>query len=294
MEFEIKPLTTEDAEYIEKSVNEYIMLYTPTERAADAEEIVLKAENGDGETIGGSILEFGGFAARMQISMLWVDEHYRKQGLGSVLIRESERIAKEKGCSIACLCTLDFQAPDLYKKQGYAVYAVYEDRPRTHSVYYMFKRLDGDISSCNSKNNDIKKRFSIKIGNEADAGIIARGLKRHDDLFAPSMHETIRLDKKLVDKNGKVVAAIMAGVSEINTGWIWKIWVDEEYRGQGLGSLLLKHYEKKAREKGATKFIAEEIYDWNLGFFLKNGYKVAGELPDLPKGHSYYVIDKDL
>ena len=32
----------------------------------------------------------------------------------------------------------------------------------------------------------------------------------------------------------------------------------------------------------------------NVGFFLKNGYKVAGELPDLPKGHSYFVVDKDI
>ena len=86
----------------------------------------------------------------------------------------------------------------------------------------------------------------------------------------------------------------MAGVTEIDTGWIWKIWVDEDYRRQGLGTLLLKHFEKKAKEKGATKIIAEEIYDWNVGFFLKNGYRVAGKLPDLPENHTYFVVDKDL
>lgn len=291
MEFEIKPLTPEDAEYIEKSVNEYIMLYTPTERAADAEEIVLKAENGDGETIGGSILEFGGFAARMQISMLWVDEHYRKQGLGSMLIRESERIAKEKGCSIACLCTLDFQAPDLYKKQGYAVYAVYEDRPRTHSVYYMFKRLDGDISSCNSKNNDIKKRFSIKTGNEADAGIIARGLKRHDDLFAPSMHETIRLNKKLVDKNGRLIAGIVAGVDVWDGCYVANLYVEQAYRNRGLGSHLLRQVELEAREKGAYMLVADAC-DLNVGFFKKNGCVEAGALQNEPNWHISYELTK--
>ena len=71
-------------------------------------------------------------------------------------------------------------------------------------------------------------------------------------------------------------------MTEIDTGWISKIWVDEDYRLQGLGTLLLKHYEKKAKEKGATKIIAEEVYDWNVGFFIKAGYQVAGVLEDLP------------
>ena len=56
----------------------------------------------------------------------------------------------------------------------------------------------------------------------------------------------------------------------------------------------VKHFEKKAKAKGATKILSEEIYDWNVGFFLKAGYKVAGELKDLPKGHSFYIVEKDL
>ena len=86
----------------------------------------------------------------------------------------------------------------------------------------------------------------------------------------------------------------MAGVSEIDIGWIWKIWVDEEYRHQGLGTLLLNHFEKVAKQKGANVITTEEIFDWNVGFFLKSGYKVTGELQDFPKGHTYYLIEKIL
>ena len=112
--------------------------------------------------------------------------------------------------------------------------------------------------------------------------------------FLNPKHDYIKINRKLVDESGKAVAAIMAGVTESDVGVVWKIWVDEEYRDQGLGTRLINHFEKKAKENGATKIIVEELYDWNVGFFLKNGYKVAGELPDLPKGHSYYVVDKDL
>ena len=74
-------------------------------------------------------------------------------------------------------------------------------------------------------------------------------------------HDYIKIKRKLVNKDGKVVAAIMAGVTEVDVGWIWKLWVDEEYRGQGLGTLLVKHFEKKAKEKGATKIISQETFD---------------------------------
>ena len=50
----------------------------------------------------------------------------------------------------------------------------------------------------------------------------------------------------------------------------------------------------EAKEKGATKIVAEEIYDWNVDFFIKAGYKVAGQLSDFPKGHSYYIVEKDI
>ena len=32
--------------------------------------------------------------------------------------------------------------------------------------------------------------------------------------------------------------------------------------------------------------------DWNIDFFKKNGYTVRGELPDYPRGHTAYEIEK--
>ncbi|MBR3299421.1 MAG: GNAT family N-acetyltransferase [Clostridia bacterium] len=294
MEYEIKPLTPEDAGYIEDRVNDCVKLSSPMWHTADEEELVLKAENDEGETIGGSILEFGGsVGARVQLSMLWVDERYRGKGLGSMLICESERIARERGCCISSLCTLDFQAPDMYKKHGYSVYAVYEDRPRTHSVYYMSKRIDGDDSVCSSKNGGTEKRFVIKFGSEDDAKIIARGLKRHDDLFAPSLHKTIQLSKKLVDENGRMIAGIVAGVDGWDGCYIANMYVEQAHRDRGLGSHLLHEVEREARENGAYMLIAN-AFDWNVGFFKKNGCAEAGALKCEPQGPIIYELVKQL
>ena len=227
----------------------------------------------------------------MYVDDMWVDEKYRRQGLGSIALQAVEEVAESKGCHLIMVGTWDFQAKPYYLKHGYEVFSTLKDCPVGHEDYQLAKRFDG---------NQIKRKckpieYELLDGSEEDAEYICDRLdegfnKEHLEI----KHDYIKINRKLVNKDGKVVAAIMAGVTEIDTGWIWKIWVDEDYRRQGLGTLLLKHFEKKAKEKGATKIISEEIYDWNVGFFIKTGYQVAGELKDLPKGHSFYIVYKDL
>ena len=280
-----------DSERIEKLVYEYYFkLAAVAEGFNDEEEPVCKLiKDKDGNIIAGCVAYIYQWGC-IYVDDLWVDERYRRQELGSNLLRTVEEIGKSRGCYLSYLDTGDFQAKPFYLKHGYTVFGVVKDHPVGHQDYVMFKRLDRERTERPCR----QKEFEMTDGTEEDGEYIDDKLYEYNLPFLNPKHDYIKINRKLVDENGRVVAAIMAGVLGTDVGWIWKIWVDEEYRGQGLGTLLLKHYEKKAREKGAYKFIAEEIYDWNVGFFLKNGYKVAGELPDLPKGHSYFVVDKDI
>ncbi|MBO4769734.1 MAG: GNAT family N-acetyltransferase [Clostridia bacterium] len=280
-----------DSERIEKLVyDQYFKLVPKAEGFKDEEEFICKKMvDGDGNIIAGCV----GYVYQwgcLYVDDLWVDEKYRRQELGSNLLQAVEDVGINRGCYLSYLDTGDFQAKPFYLKHGYTIFGTVRDFPVGHEDYKFFKRFDNAYVKRPCK----PAEFEITDGSEDDGEYIDDKLYEYNLPFLNPKHDYIKINRKLVDKNGKVVAAIMAGVLGTDVGWIWKIWVDEEYRGQGLGTLLLKHYEKKAREKGARKFIAEEIYDWNVGFFLKNGYKVAGELPDLPKGHSYYVVDKDL
>ena len=230
--------------------------------------------------------------AMMYIDDMWVDEKYRRQGLGSQALQAVEKAAKEKGCIVITLGTWDFQARPYYLKHGYTVFSIKKDCPKGHEDYELFKRLDQEYVKRQCK----PIPYEILDGTEEDAEYICDQLDdgfnaKHLDI---KEHGYIKINRKLINKDGKLVAAIMAGVDDIDIGWIWKIWVDEEYRNQGLGTRLLMHYEKKAKEKGATKIVAEEIYDWNVDFFIKAGYKVAGQLSGFPKGHSYYIVEKDI
>ena len=93
MEYRIGDLTEEDAAYISGKINEIV----PHEVDADKEEFVLKVENEKGEIIGGCIVEVDSWKIA-ELDILWVDEKYRRQGLGSALICEAECAAREKGC----------------------------------------------------------------------------------------------------------------------------------------------------------------------------------------------------
>ena len=67
--------------------------------------------------------------------------------------------------------------------------------------------------------------------------------------------------------------------------------MEEPCRGQGIGSYLMGEIEREARDNGAY-VILSGCCDWVSGFFFKNGYTARGELPDYPKGHTAYELEK--
>ena len=77
----------------------------------------------------------------LYIDVLWVKEEFRKQGHGSLLLNEVEKIAKEKGCNLIHLDTFDFQGKDFYIKHGYEIFGVLDNCPIEHKRYYMKKNI---------------------------------------------------------------------------------------------------------------------------------------------------------
>ena len=289
---QLRKSARKDSLKIEKLVYDYY--YSLASKVFDIEEeeiVCKKVVDKKGHIIAGCtgyIYPWG----MMYIDDMWVDEKYRQQELGSNVLQAVEKVAETKGCYVITRGTWDFQAKPYYLKHGYKVFSIKKDCPKGHENYELFKRLDKEHTKRECK----PIPYEILDGNEEDSDYIVDQLDygfnaKHLDV---KEHGYIKINRKLINKDGKVVAAIMAGVDDLDVGWIWKIWVDEEYRYQGLGTMLIKHFEKKAKEKGATKINSGEIYDWNIDFFMKAGYKVSGSLDDLPKGHTYYLVEKDI
>ena len=77
----------------------------------------------------------------MHIDILWVDEKYRKQGLGSKLLEAAESEAKARGCHSVHVDTMTWQAPEFYKKHGYKIIGELNDIPVRNKKFHLIKEL---------------------------------------------------------------------------------------------------------------------------------------------------------
>ena len=109
--------------------------------------------------------------------------------------------------------------------------------------------------------------------------------------MAPEENEDIPISRKLVDKDGNLIAAVLAEVDADMSTDVNGVWVEPPYRNQGIGSYLLGEVEREAKEKGSYLLIGNAC-DWNVGFFFKNGYTARGALSDYPRGHTAYELEK--
>lgn len=287
MEYKIEDLTKEDAAYIGGKINEIV----PHEVDADEEEFVLKVENEAGEIVGGCIAEAYEYRwSRMFLDTLWVDERYRHHGIGSMIIREVERIAREKGCRVVTLGTASYMARPFYEKHGYTVFTTLK-KANGYISYSLVKYLDRETPEYVPSDNS-GARFKLSIGNENDSDVIENGIRTYSEAYEPE-YESVDFYKKLVDKDGRFIAGVMADVDKGGNGFVNALFVEEPLRRQGLGTYFMQEVEKLAKENGAS-MILTNAGDWNVDFFRKNGYLLRGELKDVPKGHDCYELYKNI
>ena len=285
MKYKIEDLTKEEAGYIGEKINGIV----PREVDAEEEEFVLKIENETGEIIGGCIATAYEYHwSRMFLNDLWVDERYRHHGIGSMILREVERIAREKGCRVVTLGTASFMARPFYEKHGYMVFTTLK-KPNGYLSYSLVKYLDEDTPEYVPSNNS-GTRFKLSFGNEDDAEVILNGLNAYSEAYEQEP-ETVDFEKKLVDRDGHFAAGVIADADKGEIGSVDALYVEEPLRLQGLGTCLLREAENFAKENGASMVITN-AGDWNVGFFKKNGYLIRGELKDVPKGHNCYELYK--
>ena len=285
MEYKIEELTKEDAAYIGEKINEIV----PRETDADEEEFVLKIENEDGEIIGGCIAEAYEYHwSRMFLNTLWVDERWRRHGIGSVLLREVERIAREKGCRVVTLGTASYMARPFYEKHGYTVFTTLK-MANGFISYSLVKYLDRDTPEYVPTDNS-GARFQVSLGNDDDAEVIENGIAAYSEAYEQK-YERVDYLKKLVDKDGGFAAGVIADAEKGGNGFVNALFVEEPLRRQGLGTYLLKEAETLAKENDAA-MVLTTAGDWNVGFFQKNGYLIRGELKDVPRGHDCYELYK--
>lgn len=95
------------------------------------------------------------------------------------------------------------------------------------------------------------------------------------------------------DATGKIQGGIRA-TAFWNYCFIELLWLCADTRGSGIGTQLMAAAEKYAMEKGFKYMRTETLGFQARPFYEKLGYKVFGELPDHPIGHTTYCLVKEL
>lgn len=77
----------------------------------------------------------------LYVSTVFVDEEYRRKGIGERLIREMEKRAFEMGVNTIRLDTFDWQGKDFYEALGCKCVGQYDNTEDGYSEYFFLKRI---------------------------------------------------------------------------------------------------------------------------------------------------------
>lgn len=139
LNMDILPATKEEAELIDDKLGAFNRSQVPAtqEPTLVYKNYIIKDK---GEIVAGiksDIYHWG----ILYVEVLFVEEKYRGQRLGSTLLQKVESEAKAMGATLVHLDTFDFQSKDFYLKHGYEIFGILEDCPKGHNRYYMKKVL---------------------------------------------------------------------------------------------------------------------------------------------------------
>jgi GNAT superfamily N-acetyltransferase len=98
------------------------------------------ALDGQGDAVGGLFGETT--FSWLKISIMSVREEFRGQGIGTRLVLMAEAEAKRRGCKYAFADTMEYQAPEFYRKLGYRVAGRLDDwDSHGHAKFFFVKEL---------------------------------------------------------------------------------------------------------------------------------------------------------
>ena len=103
------------------------------------EEFCFAAKDDDGKILGA--ITGRAYYNEVHIGDLIVDRKSRKGGIGSRLVKSVEEAFRGRGFKALTLTTFGFQAPEFYKKLGFEIEFVREDKDPKLVKYFLSKSL---------------------------------------------------------------------------------------------------------------------------------------------------------
>lgn len=92
--------------------------------------------------------------------------------------------------------------------------------------------------------------------------------------------------------DGDRLIAGAAGRTEFRRLFVNYLWVDEDLRGQGLGTEVLRRIEAQALKRGCVDALIETLSDRHAELYERLGYAMMAHVHDYVPGFTRYILIK--
>lgn len=230
----------------------------------------------------------------LHLDLLATNPDLKVPGTGTCLMMTMERIAREHGCDRLGLDTYSWQARPFYERLGFNCFGTEENFPRGHRHFFMEK-----VWAPGSAPPDPKEwsHYSLTITSsdpkETEAQLF-------DWLDEDTQRRKIPGVPHYVKKEYALQATLPDGT--FAAGCVYEtVWdsmhisyfaVNPDIKGKGIGSTVLGHVEKMAKDMGCYRMSLETMSFQAKPFYEARGFKEFGVQHSIPLTHSRHYLEK--
>lgn len=272
--FSISPATEEEVRSGDIGRRLRQFNYGFTGEYPEMQPVRLNARDPGGQVVGG--LRAYVFLYWLRIDVLFVDEAVRGQGVGTALLAEGERLARDHGARHVLLDTFEWQAPRFYARHGYEEVARIPDYAAGFYLATMRKDLVAPAAVTPGFELAPSVDAAIRRLGAADAEAFA-GLRREVTAdnpvpmgltLAEEQTRTLEGFREQLDAVPNAVFGLFAGDELVGTAavsWtgrfpssahkvlMWGVFVSPRHRRQGYGRRVVAHALRHAFGQGARR-----------------------------------------
>lgn len=136
---------------------------------------------------------------------------------------------------------------------------------------------------------------TVGVGAEAvsaaDVEAVRRGLRAYNLSRLDVFHAPFAVIAR--DGAGTVLGGVTGDV-QWGMGEVEFVWVDDAWRGRGIGAQLMEAAEQVALAHGCRRIHLDTMSFQAPGFYRKLGFQVAGRIEGYAGGHVRYFLVKDI
>ncbi|MEG0671916.1 GNAT family N-acetyltransferase [Clostridium sp.] len=261
--------------------------------------------------VGGSLAEKEDAEHGVELNYLFVKKEYRGMALGLKLIRTILVEFEDYGVDQLIIYNFhDSESNKFYRYLGGQVFKQVVQTVKEKAILVdvfswnisiLIELLNNKLysRSCEkggfSFNDNLAEGISMtNASTEEDLNVVLKGIYQHNTRGTNGLLKKPGININVYLKEGeRTIGAILCDTFNFCV-YIEIMWIDQNYRGKGLGKELISKAEKIAKDNGCIFSHTCTLSYQAPEFYKSCGYEVFGKLDDYPNGIIQYFLKKKL